>query len=317
MMKDKLVVIVGPTAVGKTRTSIELAKAIDGEIISGDSMQIYRGLDIGTAKITEEEKEGIPHYLIDIKDPKEAFSVAEFQKLARERISDINRRGKIPIIVGGTGLYVRAVTHHYEFSDANRNNEMRNELQKKAEIEGPEALHAELLEVDPERAKEIHPNNVQRVIRALEIYYTTGNAPSIEQGKKKSDEESLYQLALVGLTMDREHLYKRINERVDLMVQQGVLNEAKMLFEQDITNSLAAKAIGYKEFFPYLSGESTLEEAITLLKRDSRRYAKRQFTWFRNQMDVEWFSMDEDPFHKKFQEIQHFVEGKLEISENV
>ncbi|MED1865632.1 tRNA (adenosine(37)-N6)-dimethylallyltransferase MiaA [Fictibacillus nanhaiensis] len=315
-MKEKLVVIIGPTAVGKTKTSIELAKRLDGEIISGDSMQIYRGLDIGTAKITEEEKEGIPHYLIDIKDPKEAFSVAEFQKLARERISEINQRGKVPIIVGGTGLYVRAVTHHYEFSEANRNNEMRDELQKKAEIEGSEVLHAELLKVDPKRAKEIHPNNVQRVIRALEIYYTTGNAPSAEQGKK-SEEESLYQLALVGLTMDRERLYKRINDRVDLMVQQGVLNEAKMLFEQNITNSLAAKAIGYKEFFPYFSGESTLEEAITLLKRDSRRYAKRQFTWFHNQMDVEWFRMDEDPFHKKFQEIQHFVEGKLEISENV
>lgn len=316
-MKEKLVVIVGPTAVGKTKTSIELAKAIDGEIISGDSMQIYRGLDIGTAKITEEEKEGIPHYLIDIKDPTESFSVAEFQKLARERITEINQRGKVPILVGGTGLYVRAVTHHYEFSEASRNSEMRDKLQRKSEVEGSDALHAELHKVDPQRAKEIHPNNVQRVIRALEIYYTTGNVPSAEQGKNVGDEESLYQLALVGLTMNREHLYKRINERVDLMVQQGVINEARMLFEQDITNSLAAKAIGYKEFFPYLSGESTLEEAITLLKRDSRRYAKRQYTWFRNQMDVEWFSMEEDPFHKKFQEIQHFVEGKLEISENV
>lgn len=316
-MKEKLIVIVGPTAVGKTKTSIELAKAIDGEIISGDSMQIYRGLDIGTAKISEEEKEGIPHYLIDIKDPTESFSVAEFQKLARERISDINQRGKVPILVGGTGLYVRAVTHHYEFSEVSQNSEMRDELQRKSEIEGSEALHAELVKVDSKRAKEIHPNNVQRVIRALEIFYTTGNVPSAEQGKNVGDEESLYQLALVGLTMNRERLYERINERVDLMVQQGVINEARMLFEQDITNSLAAKAIGYKEFFPYLSGESTLEEAITLLKRDSRRYAKRQYTWFRNQMDVEWFSMDEDPFHKKFQEIQHFVEGKLEISENV
>ncbi|WP_137789598.1 tRNA (adenosine(37)-N6)-dimethylallyltransferase MiaA [Bacillus sp. E(2018)] len=316
-MKEKLVVIVGPTAVGKTKTSIELAKAIDGEIISGDSMQIYRGLDIGTAKITEEEKEGIPHYLIDIKDPTESFSVAEFQKLARERLSEINQRGKVPIIVGGTGLYVRAVTHHYEFSEASRNNQLREKLQRKSEIEGSDALHAELLKVDPQRAEEIHPNNVQRVIRALEIYYSTGNAPSLEQGKNGSNEESLYQLALIGLTMERELLYKRINERVDLMVQHGVLDEARMLFEQDITNSLAAKAIGYKEFFPYLSGESTLEEAITLLKRDSRRYAKRQYTWFRNQMDVEWFNMDKDPFHKKFQEIQYFVEGKLEISENV
>ncbi|MFG6495293.1 tRNA (adenosine(37)-N6)-dimethylallyltransferase MiaA [Fictibacillus sp. UD] len=316
-MKEKLVVIVGPTAVGKTKTSIELAKAINGEIISGDSMQVYKGLDIGTAKITEEEKEGIPHYLIDIKDPSEPFSVAEFQVLARERISEINKRGKIPIIVGGTGLYIRAVTHHYEFSEATKNIEVRNQLQKKADTEGRDALYAELLKIDPERAKEIHPNNVQRVIRALEIFYETGNAPSTQQGNRKNEYESLYQLALVGLTMDRERLYERIDERVDLMVQQGVIEEAKMLFQQDITNSLAAKAIGYKEFFPYLSGESTLEESITLLKRDSRRYAKRQFTWFRNQMDVEWFSMDEASFHKKFTEIRHFVEGKLKISENV
>ncbi len=316
-MKEKLVVIVGPTAVGKTKTSIELAKAINGEIISGDSMQIYKGLDIGTAKITEEEKEGVPHYLIDIKDPKEPFSAAEFQQLAKERISEINKRGKIPIIVGGTGLYVRAVTHHYEFSEAPQNSEIRDQLQKKVDVTGAEALHAELESVDPVRAKEIHPNNVQRVIRALEIYYETGNAPSREQGNRKKDDESPYQLALIGLTMDRERLYERINERVDLMVQKGVIEEAKMLLRQDITNSLAAKAIGYKEFFPYLLGECTLEDAVTQLKRDSRRYAKRQFTWFRNQMDVEWFSMDEASFHKKFIEIRHFVEGKLEISENV
>lgn len=316
-MKEKLVVIVGPTAVGKTRTSIELAKAINGEIISGDSMQVYKGLDIGTAKVTEDEKEGIPHYLIDIKEPIEPFSAAEFQQLARERITEINQRGKVPIIVGGTGLYIRAVTHHYQFSEAANNSEIRNQLQRKAEIEGADSLHDELKRVDPVRAQEIHPNNVQRVIRALEIYYETGNVPSNEQKKMEQERESLYQLAIVGLTMNRELLYERIDERVDLMVKQGVLEEAKMLYSQDITDSLAAKAIGYKEFFPYLSGESSLEDAVQLLKRNSRRYAKRQFTWFRNQMNVEWFSMDEGPFSKKFIEIRQFVEGKLKISENV
>lgn len=316
-MKEKLVVIVGPTAVGKTKTSIELAKAINGEIISGDSMQVYKGLDIGTAKVTEDEKEGIPHYLIDIKDPIEPFSAAEFQQLARERITEINQRGKVPIIVGGTGLYIRAVTHHYQFSEAANNSEIRNQLQRKAEIEGADSLHDELKRVDPVRAQEIHPNNVQRVIRALEIYYETGNVPSNEQKKMEQERESLYQLAIVGLTMNRELLYERIDERVDLMVKQGVLEEAKMLYSQDITDSLAAKAIGYKEFFPYLSGESSLEDAVQLLKRNSRRYAKRQFTWFRNQMNVEWFSMDEGPFSKKFIEIRQFIEGKLKISENV
>jgi tRNA dimethylallyltransferase len=316
-MKEKLVVIVGPTAVGKTKTSIELAKAINGEIISGDSMQVYRGLDVGTAKITEDEKEEIPHYMIDIKDPSESFSVAEFQEKAKELISDINNRGKIPIIVGGTGLYIRSVTHHYEFSEANKNSEIRDKLQRKAEVESPEALHEELKSIDPVRADEIHPNNVHRVIRALEIFYETGNIPSDEQRNMQGRNESPYNLALIGLTMDREHLYQRINKRVDLMVQSGVIEEAKWLLKQDISNSLAAKAIGYKELFPYLLGESTFEEAVALLKRNSRRYAKRQFTWFKNQMDVEWFSMDEDSFEKKFKEIRHFVEGKLEISENV
>jgi tRNA dimethylallyltransferase len=316
-MKEKLVVIVGPTAVGKTKTSIELAKAINGEIISGDSMQVYRGLNIGTAKITENEKEGIPHYMIDIKEPSEPFSVAEFQEKAKKLISEINRRGKVPIIVGGTGLYIRSVTHHYEFSKANKNSEIRNELQRKANIDGSEALHLELKSIDPVRAAEIHPNNIHRVIRALEIFYETGSIPSKEQNNMRGKDKSPYNLAIVGLTMDREKLYNRINERVDLMVKSGVIDEAKWLLKHDIRNSLAAKAIGYKELFPYLTGESTLEEAIELLKRNSRRYAKRQFTWFENQMDVEWFSMDESPFEKKFKEIRHFVEGKLDISENV
>jgi tRNA dimethylallyltransferase len=316
-MKEKLVVIVGPTAVGKTKTSIELAKAIDGEIISGDSMQIYSGLDIGTAKVTEEEKEGIPHHLIDIKHPSEPFSVAEFQDKAQELITRINQKGKIPIIVGGTGLYIRAVTHRYEFSEAKKNVELRTQLQKKADEFGPAFLHQELRALDSDRAEEIHPNNVQRVIRALEIYYETGKIPSVEQKNKTHDTESQYQLALVGLTMERETLYRRIDQRVDAMVNAGLIEEARWLLTMDLTNSLAAKAIGYKELFPYIQGEASLEESVSLLKRNSRRYAKRQFTWFYNQMDVEWYKMDAEPFNKIFKEIHHFVEGKLEINENV
>jgi tRNA dimethylallyltransferase len=316
-MKEKLVVIVGPTAVGKTKTSVELAKAINGEIISGDSMQIYKGLDIGTAKVSDDEKDGITHHLIDIKDPTEPYSVAEFQHNARDLIHEINKRGKIPIIAGGTGLYIRSVTHDYEFSEARKNDELRNKLQQKADEHGADSLHDELKRVDPIRAAEIHPNNVHRVIRALEIYYDTGNVPSNEQKNKGNELESNYDLALVGLTMDREVLYERINRRVDLMIDQGVIEEAKWLLSMDISNSLAAKAIGYKELFPYLLGDCTLEEAVSILKRNSRRYAKRQFTWFNNQMNIEWFSMDKAPFDKKFREILHFVEGKLKISENV
>jgi tRNA dimethylallyltransferase len=311
-MKDKLVVIVGPTAVGKTKTSVELAKAINGEIISGDSMQIYKGLDIGTAKVTEIERDGIPHHLIDIKHPTEPYSVAEFQENAGKLIREINEKGKIPIIAGGTGLYIRAVTHQYEFSAASQNIELRERLQKKADEYGSEALHDELKSIDPNRASEIHPNNVHRVIRALEIYYETGKFPSKEQNRMGN--ESIYDLALVGLTMDRPLLYDRINERVDLMIKQGLLDEAKWLLSMDISNSLAAKAIGYKELFPYLLGKCSYDEALETLKRNSRRYAKRQFTWFMNQMDVEWFTMDTASFEKKFEEILHFVEGKLKNS---
>jgi tRNA dimethylallyltransferase len=316
-MKEKLVVIVGPTAVGKTKTSVELAKAINGEIISGDSMQIYKGLDIGTAKVTIDERDGIPHHLIDIKHPTEPYSVAEFQQNAKELIFEINSRGKIPIIAGGTGLYIRSITHKYEFSEAKKNKDLREKLQEKADQFGSEALHAELKAVDPIRAAEVHPNNVHRVIRSLEIFYETGNIPSDEQKKMGNEPESNYDLGLVGLTMQRDVLYKRINERVDLMMKQGILEEAKWLLSMDISNSLAAKAIGYKELFPYLLGDCTLEEAVSILKRNSRRYAKRQFTWFYNQMDIEWFSMDLDPFEKKFREILHFVEGKFKNSENV
>ncbi|MFC0188811.1 tRNA (adenosine(37)-N6)-dimethylallyltransferase MiaA [Fictibacillus aquaticus] len=305
-MKEKLIVVAGPTAVGKTKTSVELAKALNGEVISGDSMQIYRKLDIGTAKITKQEMEGIPHHLIDIKDPHESFSAAEFQTRASKLITEINGRGKVPIIAGGTGLYIRAVTHGYEFNSSGSNPEMRKQFEKAAEEQGGEHLHRLLIERNPVAASQIHPNNVRRVIRALEISYA-GTAD--EGGTKNAG--TPYELAMVGLEMERSRLYERINERVDLMFKQGLLKEAKWLFDQHIEGSQSVLAIGYKELFPYFRQEMTLDEAAELLKRNSRRYAKRQLTWFKNQTDATWFDMGEKPFHEKFNEILYFVEGEI------
>ncbi|MGC4375717.1 tRNA (adenosine(37)-N6)-dimethylallyltransferase MiaA [Fictibacillus sp. Mic-4] len=310
-MKEKLVVIVGPTAVGKTKMSVELAKALNGEIISGDSMQIYRGMDIGTAKITHEEMQGIPHYLIDIKDPTEPFSVAEFQERSRKLINEINKRGKVPIIVGGTGLYIRSVTHHYEFSSAGYDENYRAELEAYAKEHGADKLHERLKNIDPESGKRIHPNNIRRVIRALEIHHVTGN--TMTEKLNAQETEHVYDDCIIGLTMERELLYERINKRVDEMIRLGLVDEAKRLYDRGVQNCQSVQAIGYKEIYSYLKGEVTLETAIELLKRNSRRYAKRQFTWFKNQMDVKWFDMTDLKFYEKFKEIRHYIEGKLNL----
>jgi tRNA dimethylallyltransferase len=313
--KQKLLVIIGPTAVGKTKLSIEMAKRFNGEIISGDSMQIYRAMDIGTAKIQEEEMEGIPHHLIDIRDPDESFSVAEFQQLVRAKITEIAEKGKLPIIVGGTGLYIQSVIYDYQFSDAAADEAFRLELEERAKEIGNDALYQELVKLDPQSAEQIHPNNVRRVIRALEIYHCTGKTMSEYQ--KEQTPDLLYQTALVGLTMERELLYNRINERVDIMVKEGLLKEVKGLFQQGLRDCQSIQAIGYKEIYEYLDGKITLEEAVENLKQNSRRYAKRQLTWFRNKMHVQWFDMtDVQNFHKKITEISQFVEGKLQVKSN-
>lgn len=313
--KQKVLVLIGPTAVGKTKLSIELAKRLNGEIISGDSMQIYRGMDIGTAKITEEETEGIPHYLIDIKDPDENFSVAEFQELVRSKITEITDRGKLPMIVGGTGLYIQSVIYDYQFSEAPADETLRTQLEKRAKEIGNDALHQELTQIDPKSASQIHPNNVRRVIRALEIYYRTGETMS--QTQKHQQPEPLYDVALVGLTMDREKLYDRINLRVDLMVEQGLLEEVQKLYDQGLRDCQSIQAIGYKEIYEYLDGHISLEEAIENLKKNSRHYAKRQLTWFRNKMDVQWFDMtDTLDLEKKIIGISRYVEGKLQLKSN-
>ncbi|MFK3959238.1 tRNA (adenosine(37)-N6)-dimethylallyltransferase MiaA [Guptibacillus hwajinpoensis] len=308
MNKEKLVTVLGPTAVGKTKTSIELAKALDGEIISGDSMQIYRGMDIGTAKVTEDEMEGIPHYLIDIKQPTESFSAAEFQKLATGLVTDINRRGKVPIIAGGTGLYVKSVTHQYAFSEAKEDPEYREQLEQIADKEGPVTFHARLKDVDPASYETIHPNNVRRVIRALEVYHVTGEP--VSASKDALPEQSPYNIVNVGLTMDRDVLYERINQRVDLMVEAGLLEEAQRLYNEDVRNCQSVQAIGYKEIYRYLEDRVSLEDAIMELKQNSRRYAKRQLTWFRHQMAMDWYDMTEHR-EEKIQEILKVVAGKL------
>ncbi|WP_349410583.1 tRNA (adenosine(37)-N6)-dimethylallyltransferase MiaA [Pseudalkalibacillus sp. SCS-8] len=312
-MKPALVVIVGPTAVGKTRTSVEIAKAFKGEVINSDSMQVYTGLDIGTAKIKESEKEGIPHHLFDIKDPMEDYSAAEFQEDAQQKIAEIHQKGSLPVMVGGTGLYIRAVTHDYTFTEASADPDYRKELETFVSEYGSEALHDKLKAIDQKRASEIHPNNVRRVIRALEIYHTQGY---LDQEENDQERESPYNLITIGLTMDRDELYDRINRRVDLMIEEGLLDEVKTLYEAGVRGTQAVQAIGYKELYSYFEGMCTLEEAIIKLKRNSRRYAKRQLTWFRHQMDVEWFDVTGGAINEKIPSILAFVAGKLRLESN-
>ncbi|WDH77168.1 tRNA (adenosine(37)-N6)-dimethylallyltransferase MiaA [Exiguobacterium marinum] len=303
MKKTPVVVIVGPTAVGKTKTGIELAKAFDGEIVSGDSVQVYRGMDIGSAKVTKEEAEGIPHHLIDICDPDDAMSVAMFQQLARAAIDDIYARGKLPIIVGGTGLYIRSILYDYEFVERPVDEALRADLERMAEVEGREALHQRLVELDPERAATIHPNNVRRVVRALEVAMqgdtqTTDSAPSEH-----------YEYRLFVLHADREMLYARINQRVDAMMEAGLVEEVERLLAQGYRDTQAMRAIGYKEMIPYVEGEISKDGATDLLKQHTRQFAKRQLTWFRHQFDGIWVDMGRKSFELSYKSIYDDVEG--------
>lgn len=308
--KEQLLVIVGPTAVGKTALSIDLAKKLSGEIISGDSMQVYKGMDIGTAKITEKEMESIPHYLIDIIYPHESFSVADFQHKARTLITEINHRGKLPMIVGGTGLYVQSVIYEYQFSEAQKDHSLRVELEEYAEEYGNEALHQRLKSIDPITAERLHPNDVKRVIRAIEIYELTGK-PMAEFQQRAP--ESPYELCLLGLTMERSVLYDRINHRVDLMMEQGLVDEVKRLLEEGYHKNLQSmQGIGYKEMVEYLEGTISLDEAVELIKKNSRNFAKRQLTWFRSMKDIAWLDMTNPGDRKELVEnIRTFVAGKI------
>ena len=317
-IKEKVVVLIGPTAVGKTNLSIELAKKFDGEIISGDSMQIYRGMDIATAKISKDEMQGVPHHLIDIVEPDEGFSVAQFQELVRKKITEITSRGKLPFIVGGTGLYIQAVLYDYQFQETATDTEFRTKLEELAQTEGSLTIHDMLKEVDPEAAAAIHHHNVRRVIRALEVFHVTDRKMSDIQKEQKQD--SLYDAALIGLTMERSVLYERINKRVEQMLDIGLIEEVQHFYEKGIRDCQSIQAIGYKEIYKYFDGLQSLDESIEELKQNSRRYAKRQLTWFRNKMNVQWFDMTESvkthDITKNLQEISSYLEGMLKIKSN-
>lgn len=289
-IKPKIVCIVGATASGKTGLGVELAKKINGEIISADSMQIYKNLDIATAKVTEEEKEGIIHHLIDICDVKDNFSVVDFKNMCYDKIEEILKKGKTPIVVGGTGLYINAIVYDMNFEEEKIDLKYRNELIKLSETHSKEYIYEMLKEVDFEISKEIHPNNLKRVIRALEMAKNNENLKSKHMENEKTrikNQESKYDFKVFLLNQQRDILYERINKRVDLMIENGVLEEAKKVYELNLPNdNTCMQAIGYKEFFPYFEGEKTLEEVVEILKQNTRKYAKRQITWFKNKLDT-------------------------------
>lgn len=288
--KDKktLVVIAGPTACGKTASSVLLAKKIGGEIISADSMQVYKYMDIGTAKITEEEKEGVPHYLIDEFMPDDEFNIKIFQQRANECIEKIYNNGHIPILVGGTGFYINSVVYNNNFMETNSDNSIRKELEKEAEQYGAEYLYEKLKNIDFEYAENIHYNNVKRVIRAIEFYMQTGCKLS-EHNKNEHLKESPYNTAFFVLNMDRQKLYERINLRVDIMLKNGLVNEVKKLLDMGYSPDLVSmQGLGYKEMIPYIKGEISLDEAAEEIKKGTRHFAKRQLTWFKHQANGVW-----------------------------
>lgn len=289
-MKDKIIVIVGPTAVGKTALSIDLAEKLNGEVVNADAMQIYRHLDIGTAKITEKEAGEIPHHLLDIRNPDESYTVAEFQQDARQAIAEIIGRGALPIIVGGSGLYTESLIYDVSHGgQAKPNAVLRQKLEKEAAEKGGQYLWERLNQIDPVSAISIHPNNKRRVIRALEVYYESGKKFSdLQQERKKR--EMLYDPLIIGLDTDRSLLYERINQRVEWMIQAGLVQELQEIVRNYGDQAEALKGIGYKELLPYLNGQTTLDEAITLIQKNSRHYAKRQLTWFRNRLPVTFWA---------------------------
>jgi len=292
MIDIDVLAIVGPTASGKTALSIKLAKLLNGEIINGDSMQVYKGLDIGTAKITQSEMEDVSHHLLNIKEPTDSFSVAEYQQLVRAKIAEIKTKGKLPILVGGTGLYVQSVLYDFQFTDDRVDETIREAYYEELKQLGPEAMHEKLQRIDPQSAALIHPNNTRRVVRALEIAEhsdTTKSAKPQNQGR-----EVMYSHMILGLQVDRERLYERINMRVSNMIEQGLVDEAKQLWNRGILDVQAVQAIGYREMYAFFRNEISLEEAVEQIKQNSRRYAKRQLTYFRNKLPVTWIEPDHD-----------------------
>lgn len=288
-----IIVITGPTAVGKTKLSIEIAKKLNGEIINADSTQVYKNLDIATAKIKENEKEGIVHHLFDIKDINENYTVFDYQKDARNTIEKILKKGKVPILVGGTGLYIKACIYDYQFEQdikINNYDELTNE-----------EIYQKLINVD--KNINIHVNNRKRLIRALNYIENTHKLFS----EKEKNDKILYDTIFIGLTTNRENLYNRINKRVDLMVEEGLLEEARKIYNSNIRTKAVTTPIGYKELFPYFENKKTLNECLDIIRQNSRRYAKRQYTWFNNQMNIKWFDVDFDNFDNTIKEVLNYI----------
>ena len=298
MKKEPLIILTGPTAVGKTELSIALAKAVNGEIISADSMQVYRYMDIGTAKITKEEMQGVKHYLVDEIEPSDGFDVARFKSMATNAIQKIRENGHIPVVVGGTGFYIQAITKDIDFTQAEQEDGYRQELEQLAAEKGNEYLHQMLLDVDPVSAGEIHANNVKRVIRALEFYHQN-QSPISAHNQEQKEHETPYNLAYFVLNVPRELLYKRIDDRIDEMLKEGLLEEVQKLKDMGYHRGMVSmQGLGYKEILAYLDGEYPLEEAVRILKRDTRHFAKRQLTWFRREKDTIWMNKDEFDYNE-------------------
>lgn len=307
--KRPLVILTGPTAVGKTALSIALAKSIGGEIISADSMQVYRRMDIGSAKITREEMAGVPHHLIDVLEPTEEFNVVVFQKLAKQAVGEIYGRGHIPIVVGGTGFYIQALLYDIDFTENDEDTALRQSLEEQARREGPEALYERLRAVDPESCESIHAHNIKRVIRAIEFYEKTGKKIS-EHNREQRQNASPYHFAYFVLTDSRDRIYQRIDERVDLMMTQGLAEEVRALRETGCRRDMVSmQGLGYKEILSALEGEISMEEAVYLIKRDTRHFAKRQLTWFRREKEVIW--IDKTVFDRNGQSILEVMQDFL------
>ena len=314
MDRKPLIILAGPTAVGKTSLSIRLAKETGGEIISADSMQVYRHMDIGSAKITKEEMGGVPHYLVDVLEPEEEFNVVRFQQMAKEAAERIWKKGKIPLVVGGTGFYIQALLYDIDFTENDGDESYRRQLEQKAsDEEGASELYEMLKTVDPKAAQEIHPRNIKRVIRALEFYHQTGKKIS-EHNETQRQKESPYHYAYFVLTDERSRLYERIDQRVDLMMEEGLLDEVCYLKERGVRkDSTAMQGLGYKELYEYLEGRYPLDEAVRIIKRDTRHFAKRQLTWFKRERDVIW--ADKSVIGQEEEKIADYMLGCLREKE--
>jgi len=304
-----LVVIIGPTAVGKSKVGVLAAKMLDGEIVSADSMLIYRGLDIGTAKPKRTEMCGIPHHMIDLIEPDQEYSVALYQAQARNVIADIHRRKKLPILVGGSGLYIDSVIKNYSFSGTGRNKPLRELLSAEVFKTGTAGLYKKLSEIDPDAAAKIRPGDARRIIRALEVYSLTGMP--ISRHHNRDEERNQYALLIFGLCMDRKKLYRTIEQRVEAMLRDGLVDEVRRLLQKGYNTDLnSMRGLGYKEIASYLKGETTFDEAVEILKKNTRRFAKRQMTWFRRYSKIKWFDIDKCGGHEAVaQEISRHVEG--------